>query len=96
MLILAFSTLLAGCATETTIEGDATAGADVYAATCTGCHGADGTGDAVKGFPDLTVTSLSTAEIEERVRNGEGVMPAYEGQLEDQEIADVVAYVESL
>jgi cbb3-type cytochrome c oxidase subunit III len=98
MLFLALSNLLVGCATESETElvGDADAGAEVYAANCTGCHGADGTGDEANGFPDLTATDDDAEEIEERVRNGEGVMPGYEGTLDDQEIADVVAYVQSL
>ena len=31
--------------------------------------------------------------MEQRVRNGAGAMPAFEGQLDDEEIANVTAYV---
>lgn len=94
MLIVTLTLALTGCAE--TITGDATAGADVYAANCASCHGADGTGDDANGFPNLVEEAPEAAEIEEYVRDGEGVMPAFEGTLDDQEIADVVAYVESL
>ena len=98
MFTLIVALFLTGCASggEDAITGDATAGAEVFAANCTGCHGADGTGDTAGGFPDLTATTLDAAEIEEYVRKGDDTMPAYEGTLGDQEIADVVAYVESL
>lgn len=94
MLIVTLAFALIGCAE--TITGDATAGADVYASNCASCHGADGTGDEANGFPNLVEEAPDAAEIEEYVRDGAGVMPAFEGTLGDQEIADVVAYVDSL
>ncbi len=98
MITLIVALFLTGCSSdgEDTITGAAAAGAEVFAANCTGCHGADGTGDTAAGFPDLTASDLDAAEIEEYVRKGDGAMPGYEGTLDDQEIADVVAYVDSL
>jgi len=89
-------TLLAGCSggTEDTATGDAVAGEAVFDANCASCHGVGGTGGS--SGPDLTAESEEAGEIEEIVRNGEGDMPAYEGTLDDQEIADVVAYVVSI
>ena len=90
-------TLLAGCSGGTddtaTASGDAVAGVDVFNAICASCHGVGGTGGS---GPDLTAESEGAGEIEEIVRNGEGEMPGYEGTLDDQEIADVVAYVVSI
>jgi len=69
--------------------GDAQAGAQVFADNCATCHGDDGSGGA---GPPLDTFDDPTA-VEQQVRNGGGGMPAFEGQLSDQEIADVVAYV---
>jgi len=89
-------TLLAGCSggTEDTATGDAVAGEAVFDANCASCHGVGGTGGS--SGPDLTAESEGAGEIEEIVRNGEGDMPGFEGSLDDQEIADVVAYVVSI
>jgi cytochrome c551 len=71
--------------------GDAASGETLYSSNCAGCHGADGTG--VSG-PDLTsglVSGLSDDAISDVVANGEGSMPAILS--DDQDIADVVAYL---
>ncbi len=101
MLFIALLVQLTGCAVESEEEseavvGDAAAGADVYSANCMSCHGADGKGDDANGFPNLVETAMSADEIEAQVRAGAGAMPAFEGTLDDQEIADVVAYVQEL
>lgn len=71
------------------LTGDAANGATVFAAECESCHGADGTGDS---GPDITGETESE-EIAEYVLFGEEDMPAFDGELTDQEIADVVAFV---
>ena len=71
------------------LEGDSDNGAEVFAANCAGCHAADGTGGS---GPDITGED-DQDEVTEVVLEGEGSMPAYDGDLTDQEIADVVAYV---
>ena len=78
------------------LKGDPTAGAGIFAkAGCAGCHtlaAAHATGtvgpnlDTVSPKPDFR---LATA----RVTLGKGVMPSFKGQLTDQQIADVAAYV---
>jgi len=75
-------------------NGDATAGKQVFeTAGCKGCHtladaGATGTVgpnlDDAKPDKDLVIT---------RVTKGMGAMPPFAGQLTDQQIADVAAYV---
>ena len=75
-------------------NGDATAGKQVFeTAGCKGCHtladaGATGTVgpnlDDAKPDKDLVIT---------RVTKGMGAMPPFAGQLKDQQIADVAAYV---
>jgi sulfite dehydrogenase len=78
------------------LKGDPVAGAKIFAsAGCIGCHtlaAAHATGtvgpnlDTVTPKPDYR---LATA----RVTLGKGVMPSFKGQLTDQQIADVAAFV---
>ena len=87
---------LAACGDQSRVDdilalsGDATAGESVFSANCAACHGADGTGGS---GPDLTSEGESDAELAEYVLFGEEEMPGFDGDLDDQEIADVVAYV---
>ena len=72
--------------------GSAAAGRQVFAQTCAGCHAALG---MRAGFgPKLAGQGLSAATIRTTVEDGPGQMPA--GLVEGQDLADVVAYVESL
>ena len=71
------------------LEGDATNGAEVYAVNCAGCHGADGGGGS---GPNIQGED-SEEEVAGVVLEGEDEMPSYDGDLTDQEIADVVAFV---
>jgi mono/diheme cytochrome c family protein len=73
--------------------GDPEAGAEVFATNCAACHGEDGHGGA--GGPDLTTMpkAQNEPEAEDQVRHGGGGMPPFEGQLDDEEIANVAAFV---
>ncbi len=72
--------------------GTAAAGKVVFANTCAGCHAGLGTR---AGFgPQLSGQNLTKAFITTTLENGRGQMPA--GLVSGQEMADVVAYVESL
>ena len=74
--------------------GDAAAGEAVYAsAGCGGCHTMEAAGSSGNVGPNLDDSQPDAALVEERVRNGAGAMPAFEGQLSDQQIDDVTAYV---
>lgn len=60
---------------------------------CTGCHAladADSHGDV---GPHLDGGTLTEAFIVSRVTNGQGAMPAFGGQLTEQEIADLAYYI---
>jgi mono/diheme cytochrome c family protein len=60
---------------------------------CTGCHAladADSHGDV---GPHLDGGNLTEAFIVSRVTNGQGAMPAFGGQLTEQEIADLAYYI---
>jgi cytochrome c6 len=73
--------------------GDAAAGASVFAENCAGCHGETGEGGAAG--PDLREMPLAQTEsgTVEQVTNGGGAMPAFGGQLSEEEISDVAAFV---
>jgi mono/diheme cytochrome c family protein len=72
--------------------GDATAGRALYETNCAACHGAGGEGSG--SYPSIVGEGGSDAI--DIVTNGDGGMPAFGGRLTEQEIADVVAYVETL
>jgi cytochrome c553 len=75
-------------------EGDAAAGKDVYAsAGCGSCHAFEDAGSSGTIGPDLDDSSIDFEGAVEQIRAGGGGMPAFEGQLSQQEIADVAAYV---
>jgi mono/diheme cytochrome c family protein len=75
-------------------EGDAAAGEAVFAsAGCGGCHTLEAAGSSGQVGPNLDETKPDHALAVERVTNGGGGMPPFEGQLDDKQIQDVAAYV---
>ncbi|HEX4732425.1 MAG TPA: PQQ-binding-like beta-propeller repeat protein [Solirubrobacterales bacterium] len=72
---------------------DAAAGGEVFAENCSTCHGATGHGG--NGGPDLRTMPLAKTQAgaEKQVTNGGGGMPPFKGQLSEEEIANVAAYV---
>ena len=96
------SLLLAGCGPDQAtidaikgLNGDATNGAKLYEANCQVCHGADG----VSGTARKRVPSEMAGNADEAIGvilTGEDEMPAFEGTLTQQQIADIRAYVLTL
>lgn len=81
---------------ETTEQtsGDAEAGADVFAsAGCGGCHTLAAADSSGTTGPDLDQLQPDAETVAEQVRTGGGGMPAFEGELTEQQIQDVAAYV---
>jgi mono/diheme cytochrome c family protein len=77
-------------------EGDPEAGEAVFSeAGCGSCHTLADAGSNGEIGPNLDELQPDAALVEETVRNGKGAMPPFEGQLDDQQIADVAAYVSS-
>jgi ubiquinol-cytochrome c reductase cytochrome c subunit len=78
--------------------GDMVRGREVYLANCAACHGSSGTGMIVSGAqwaPQLYHTG--SEQIAEAVRLGPGPMPEFTSdQIDDQDLADVVSYVQQL
>jgi mono/diheme cytochrome c family protein len=84
-------------------EGDPQAGEIIFVNEgCGGCHslkdaGVIGNIDEEGSIgPDLDEAMASYAEIVEVVTNGRGAMPAFQGDISDQDIQDVAAYVSSV
>ena len=74
--------------------GDAANGEQVFAsAGCGGCHTFEAAGSTGSVGPNLDEASVSFDAAVEQVRNGGGAMPSFGGELSDQEIDDVAAFV---
>jgi mono/diheme cytochrome c family protein len=75
-------------------EGDPAAGKEVFAsAGCTSCHTLADAGASGTVGPNLDEVQPDAATVFEIVTNGRGGMPAFGEQLDEQQIADVTAYV---
>jgi mono/diheme cytochrome c family protein len=90
----------AGTATTEEPAGDDAAaeeGKQVFAsAGCGSCHTLADAGASGSVGPNLDETAPDAALVTDRVTNGQGAMPAFEGQLSADEIAAVAAYVSSV
>ncbi len=87
-------------ATETTDTapaggGDPAAGKEVFLGVggCGSCHTFADAGTSGSIGPNLDEAAPSLDLALDRITNGQGAMPSFSGQLTDQQIADVAAYV---
>ncbi|MEE2526523.1 cytochrome-c oxidase, cbb3-type subunit III [Hyphobacterium sp. HN65] len=76
-------------------------GGEIFASQCSTCHGVSGTGDRSQGAPDLTdhiwLYGGSPEQVAATIYRGPyGVMPAWEGRLDDPTITALATYVYSL
>jgi len=80
-------------ATTAWSKDDPAAGAKLYTANCTACHGADRAG-MPGAFPALTDIGkrLDAAQIKDKIRKGGALMPPF-SQLSQQEIDDITSYL---
>jgi mono/diheme cytochrome c family protein len=80
---------------DTGEQGDAAAGREVFVGPggCGSCHTLADAGTSGSVGPNLDESQPSFELAEDRVRNGAGAMPPFEGQLSDQQIVDVATYV---
>jgi alcohol dehydrogenase (cytochrome c) len=83
----------AGELPTTEVKGDPAAGQQVWAENCAGCHGLEGAGG--NGGPALVGNAVASdaGKVLAQVTNGGGGMPAFKDTLNEQQIADVTAYV---
>lgn len=86
--------------TDTTpaVEGDPTAGKQVFlgASACGGCHALADAGTSGQVGPNLDESQPDYELVLDRVTNGQGGMPSFSSTLDEQQIADVSAYVSSV
>jgi mono/diheme cytochrome c family protein len=83
--------------TTTAGQGDAAAGKQVFeTAGCANCHTLADAGASGSVGPNLDDAKPSYDLVVERVTNGKGVMPSFSGNLSEQQIMDVAAYVSSV
>lgn len=78
---------------ETTTTAEAASGREIFVANCGSCHTLSDAGTSGSVGPNLDGIGLDVSAVETQVRNGGGGMPAFEGQLTDEEIAAVSSYV---
>lgn len=78
--------------------GDLQGGGDLFRTNCAACHGAVGAGAALAhGAYAPSLHRATPVQVAEAVRVGPGNMPVFDtAQLTDQQVADVVTYVEYL
>ncbi len=99
VLVAAFSALImgataAGAQNETDDPALVEQGEAVYAASCAGCHGADGAGsDAGRPLTGIAVQERDRLVHIASVTDGKGGMPAFGGSLSDEEIDAAVTFV---
>lgn len=76
-------------------------GAEIYAMQCAACHADDGSGDRSLGAPalndDIWVYGGSRETVIQSISNARfGVMPAWEGRLDEATIKQLTVYVHAL
>ena len=74
-------------------EGDAAAGEPVFAENCGSCHTLEEAGTSGNVGPNLDDSTLDHDAIVQQVTNGGGGMPPFQGQLSEEEIQNVAAFV---
>ncbi len=73
----------------------AASGEAIFVDNCGSCHILEAAGTSGTTGPNLDEAQPSRETVEEQVRNGGGGMPAFEGQLTDEQIDAVSDYVVS-
>lgn len=77
--------------------GDVEAGREIFVETaqptCGSCHTLEEAGTSGTIGPNLDDTPVSLEQATEQITNGGGAMPAFGGQLSQEQIQDVAAFV---
>jgi cytochrome c553 len=80
-----------------TAAGDAAAGKEAFeSAGCASCHALADAGATGTVGPNLDQAQPPVELVVDRVTNGKGAMPSFADSLDEQQIADVAAYVSSV
>ena len=77
------------------LSGDASNGSTVYGTNCSGCHLVDGSGTDGQGTGTNLQGFQFTEESVNSIIDGIGSMPPLGQFLTDQEIADIIAHIET-
>ena len=72
--------------------GNPAQGREVFAGNCAACHGGQGEGGSGPGLAGKSEYTDPEAVVDQ-IRDGGGGMPAFEGRLSEQELADVSAFI---
>lgn len=73
--------------------GGETDGKAIFTANCGSCHTLADAGTSGTIGPNLDESTMQLPAIEQQIRRGGGGMPAFEGDLSDEEIRNVSEYV---
>lgn len=82
--------------TETTTsepDVETVAARELFVANCGSCHTLSDAGTAGAVGPRLDDGDYGRADVEDQIRNGGGGMPAFAGELTDEQIAQLADYV---
>lgn len=77
---------------------DVIKGAELYRLHCAGCHGGDGRPVMPMAADFSRPNALLKPDLMllNAIRTGKGAMPAYQGQLHDRDILDIVAHLRTI
>jgi cytochrome c551 len=70
-------------------------GKALFETKCAMCHGNDGTA-SIGNAANLQISRLDVPSIKEMMQTGKNGMPTFKGQLSDEEMSKVAAYVQTL
>ena len=92
------SVLVLGCSLMATElqAGNPVRGQSIYSTHCAQCHGGDGAG-LISGTPSFKAGSMSLMKSDlvliEVVQKGKGIMPGFNGKLQEDEMYDALTYI---
>jgi mono/diheme cytochrome c family protein len=93
-LALGLVLVAAGCGGGNGSQSASGDGASVFnEAGCAGCHSLTAAGARARVGPDLDALKPTFEQVASQVREGGSGMPAFAGELTDQQIADVASFV---
>jgi cytochrome c551 len=89
--LVALVAVVSGCGGPASTSTD---GKQIFSdAGCAGCHKLDAAGADGSGGPDLNTIGDDATEVANQVREGGGGMPAFSGELTDEQITAVSEFV---